>query len=249
MGVWGLVANDIKTLSHTKSVGLQQSFMSVGAELGMDQVIARFYPYSELKHTWRYDGLSWEIRVSDYLDSASEEILDSLAWHVLSRASGMKCPDGRDSKYLDFMRSPELWKHSGPRYLDRAKTLSIGHVGNHRDLEEVFNYVNSTYFSGGLKPPTLAWTEESPRKRLGYYFEQLNLLAVNRALDSNQIPRYVLEFVMYHELLHHADRHGRLRRTVKHTKAFRERERVFSAYREADAWLRKIVARARRSRD
>ncbi len=227
---------------------MQQSFLRVGKELGMDQVVAVFYPYSELKHTWRYDGQGWEIRVSDYLDGASDEVIDSLAWHLLSRASGVKCRDGRESIYVDYVRSQELWANAGPRYFDRARTLSIGSAGRHRDLKVVFDYVNSTYFSGGLKAPTLAWTEESPRRRLGYYFEQLNLLAVNRAIDSDQVPRYVLEFVVYHELLHHADKRGRSHRTVKHTKAFRERERAFSAYRDADSWLREIVARRRLDR-
>lgn len=249
IGFRGLAANDIKTLSHTKSVSLQQSFQCVARELGMDSVVAIYFPYSELKHTWRYDGRSWEFKVSDYLEPAPEEVLDSLAWHLLSRASALRCPPERASSYIDYARSSGLWREAGPKYLARAKSLSTRPVGGHRDLRTVFTYVNSTYFSGGLKPPTLAWTSESPRRRLGFYFEQLDLLAINRALDSDQVPRYVLEFVMYHELLHHADRKGCSHRTVRHTKAFRERERAFSAYYDAEAWLRRIVTQSRRTRD
>lgn len=218
-------------------------------ELGMDPVVAVFFPYSELKHTWRHNGSHWEFKVSDYLESAPEEVIDSLSWHLLSRAGGVRCPDGRALAYQDYVRSTELWENSSQKYLSRAKSLTLGPAGEHRDLRTVFDYVNSTYFSGGLRSPTLAWSSESPCRRLGYYFEQLNLLAINRALDSEQVPRYVLEFVMYHELLHHADRRGCARRTVKHTKAFRERERAFSAYTDAEAWLKRIVARSRRSRD
>ncbi|OGS43770.1 MAG: hypothetical protein A3K76_05050 [Euryarchaeota archaeon RBG_13_57_23] len=229
-------------------MSLHHSFQRIATELGMDPVNARFFPYSELKHTWRYDGSQWEFKVSDYLESAPEEVIDSLVWHLLSRASALRCPDGRASPYIEYVRSPELWREAGPKYLARAKTLSMEPMGKHRDLQTVFDYVNSTYFSGGLKAPALSWTSESPRRRLGYYFEQLDLLAVNRALDSESVPRYVLEFVMYHELLHHADRRGRSHRTVRHTKAFRERERAFSTYSEAEAWLRRIVAQARRKR-
>ena len=226
-------------------MGLQQSFMSVARELGMEPVSVSFYPYIELKHTWRHDGNGWEFKVSDYLESSSEEVLDSLAWYLLARASGLRCPEGRASPYLCHIRSKEMWQAAGPRYFERANSLKADPTGRCRDLKVVFDYVNSTYFSGGLHEPILAWTSESPKRRLGYYFEQLNLLAVNSALDSDQIPRYVLEFVMYHELLHHADQHGGSKRTVRHTKAFREREREFSAYADAEAWLRRIVARRR----
>ena len=65
---------------------------------------------------------------------------------------------------------------------------------------------------------------------------------MNRILDSDKIPRFVLEFVMYHELLHdtvdHAD--GVSRRTY-HTREFRLREREFSNHDEAQEWLTRVV--------
>lgn len=227
---------------------LQRTFHAVAQELGMESVTATYYPYSELKHTWRYDGLRWEFKISDYLESADPVVLESLAWHLLSRARAVRCPRNRSEPYLTFVRSSRLWNHNRHRYLERSRTLTVDPAGKARDLHVVFSYVNSTYFSGGLREPVLAWTRESPRTRLGFYFEQLDLLAINRVLDTEEIPRYVLEFVMYHELLHHADRRGLSKRTVKHTKGFREREKLFSAYEDAEAWLRRIVARSGRTR-
>jgi len=248
MGFRGLGANHIKTFNHTKFMGLQESFQSVAHEIGMKEVTAVFFPYPELKHTWRFDGRQWEFKVSDYLESAPTEVVDSLAWHLLSRASSMKCPGRLESCYVAYVRSTELWGRARSRYFARAKALSFEPMGRSRDLHVVFDYVNTTYFRGRLREPTLAWTSESPRRRLGYYFEQLDLLAINRSLDCEHVPRYVLEFVMYHELLHHKDREGNCRRKVRHTKAFRERERAFSSYSEAESWLRRIVVKDLRSR-
>ena len=111
-------------------------------------------------------------------------------------------------------------------------------------MRTVFNYVNTCYFADKIPVPNLAWVSESPRRRLGFYFEPLRILAANRALDSDGVPRYVLEFVMFHELLHHMRAgDGRAERRVHHTREFREQERRFSHFDEAEAWLRKIVSR------
>lgn len=119
--------------------------------------------------------------------------------------------------------------------------------GRHRDLTSVFDYVNSNYFGNKIHNPTLAWVAESPSHRLGFYFAPLNLLAVNAAFDTEHVPRYALEFVVYHELLHHLDAiNAEPRRRVQHTKSFKEQERLFSSYADAERWLRRVASISRR---
>jgi hypothetical protein len=241
-----LVANDIKRFSHTSTVSLERAFSSVGRSFGMGNVIARFCAYSELKHTWRERDGALEFKISDYLEGAPEDVLESLSWYLLSMVSGKRCPEGKADRYLLFIHSKELWESKRDVYLSRARNLSFEAAGRERNLRSVFDYVNSYYFKGKLRDPILAWVEESPRQRLGFYFGPLNLLAANRVLDSSSIPRYVLEYVMYHELLHHNDAsNGRSRRRIHHTKSFREQERRFTHYTDAERWLKRIVSRSR----
>lgn len=217
-------------------------FSTVGREFGYDEVSLEFRPYPELKHTWRVRGRSISLGISDYMIDAPAEVFESLAFYLISRAAGKKCPPGKADSYLRFARSKQLWQKNREKYLSRAKHLSPEPSGEHRDLVEVFDYVNSFYFSGRLGRPILAWTSESPRKRLGYYFAALDLLAVNRALDAERVPRYVLEFVVYHELLHHVSAvNASPARRVHHTKAFREQERLFRTHEQAETWLRRLV--------
>lgn len=218
------------------------TFRVVGQAQGFREVSLGFGPYAELKHTWRVDGHRLELKVSDYLLRAPDEIMESLAWYLVSRAAGKRCPRGKADAYLRYVKSRNLWAGNRETYLARARNLSLNSSGEHRDLAGIFDYVNSFYFSGQLDRPTLAWTSESPARRLGFYFEALDLLAANRVLDSQRVPRYVLEFVVYHELLHHANaRDGRSVRRVHHTKEFRAQERLFRTYDEAEMWLRRLV--------
>ena len=234
----------IKSLGHTSSVALSDRFESVCNELGAGHASADFYPYAELKHTWRRRGRSVVFRVSDYLEGSPEEVLDSLAWYLVCRAFGRKCPSEMSKPYLDYSHSRQLWERRKQDYLSRARNLDVRPEGMHRNLRTVFDYVNSSYFKGRIPDPILAWVTESPSHRLGFYFGALNLLAVNKSLDSDRVPRYALEFVVYHELLHHMDAvNGRPRRRVHHTKSFKEQERLFSSYSEAETWLRKLASR------
>jgi len=227
-------------------VGIVESFESVSAHLSLAPVTVGYCPYAELKHTWRHRRGKLEFKISDYVRNAPEDVNDSLAWYLLCRAARTDCPDGRSSAYLAFARSKEFWLNNRDMYLSRARNLAVGPKGEARDLRTVFDYVNSNYFSGALRDPILAWSSESPRHRLGFYFEPLNLLAANSVLDSEQVPRYVLEFVVYHELLHHVDAaDGKQLRRVHHTKRFREQERAFSAYGDAERWLRRLAYKNR----
>jgi hypothetical protein len=242
-------ANNIKRFGHTSHVSLGDHFLAVSQIMGKDPVRVTFAEYRELKHTWSSRNGDIEFKISDYLDTAPEDVQRSLAWYLLCRAHGRKCPDCEEQPYLSYVRSKELWSKKRGTYLNRAKNLSFVPRGDVRDLESVFEYVNSYYFSGRLKNPDLVWVDESPLVRFGFYFEPLNLLAANKILDSERIPRYVLEFVMYHELLHHVNAgNGRVKRRVHHTKEFREQERSFSHYAEAELWLRRIVSEARRKK-
>jgi hypothetical protein len=230
-------------------VDISNLFDSVACELGVGHSSASFARFSELKHTWRRSGRNATFRVSDYLEGAPEEVIESLAWYIVSRAFDVGCPDGRSDKYLEHLRSRRLWDTKRSLYLSRARGLCVEPRGRCRDLRTVFDYVNSTYFRGMIGDPTLAWVDESPAVRLGYYFDPINLLAVNKVFDSERVPRYVLEFVVYHELLHHIDAEsGRRTNRVQHTKRFREQERRFSSWADAERWLTRLVSEYRRSK-
>ena len=225
---------------------LQDHFAAISKTFDLDCVTVRYHPYAELKHTWKRFDSGLEFKVSDYLKGAPDNVLESLAWYLLSRACHRDCPKEKAEPYLVHAYSEKLWQSHRDIYFSRTRSLFFGR-GQTRDLKEVFDYVNSYYFSSRIPDPTLAWSDESPRTRLGYYFAPLNLLVANKALDSTNVPRYVLEFVVYHELLHHIDRGGtNYSRRIHHTKSFRQTEALFSHFDDAERWLRKLVKEAKR---
>ena len=110
------------------------------------------------------------------------------------------------------------------------------------DLAAVYADINARFFGGELRVP-ITWGRGVGRARrggltFGSYDPVLALIRIHPVLDRPAVPRFFLESVVYHEMLHHhmggvPDRAGR---TVYHTRAFREAEALYPRHRESLDW-------------
>lgn len=126
--------------------------------------------------------------------------------------------------------------------------------GKHHDLLAVFQRLNEKYFAGSVHA-LVTWGRRTsaPKKKrqtikLGSYAVQDRLIRIHPALDRRWVPRYFVEFVMFHEMLHHVMPHTRRpgRRSL-HPPEFRERERELRQYERAAAWEKAHLARLLRA--
>lgn len=121
-------------------------------------------------------------------------------------------------------------------------------AGRAHDLDEIYADVNEQFFGGNLEVP-ITWGQGVGRARrggltFGSYDPVLALIRIHPVLDRPEVPRYFIESVVYHEMLHHhmggvPDRAGR---TVYHTRAFREAEAQFPRHHDALAWEKKNLS-------
>ena len=116
-------------------------------------------------------------------------------------------------------------------------------AGKFHDLRELYDEVNKEYFEGMIAS-VITWGARSPRyavrkRTLGSYSDRSNTIRINPVLDKSSVPRCVVAFVVYHEMLHAAmgvAMQGK-RRSV-HPREFRRREKLFAEYEKARAWER-----------
>ncbi len=124
----------------------------------------------------------------------------------------------------------------------RRKIPALFTCGRVFDLATIYADVNARFFAGRMRVP-ITWGRGGGRARrggltFGSYDPVLTLIRIHPVLDRPSVPRFFLESVVYHEMLHHymggvPDRAGR---TVYHTRAFREAEARFPRHQEALAW-------------
>lgn len=141
-----------------------------------------------------------------------------------------------------------------PRLARASRSTRLVTQGKHHDLLAVFNRLNEKYFDGSVHC-LVTWgpRTKKPRKpratiKLGSYAFQDRLVRIHPALDRRWVPKYFLEYVMFHEMLHHAmpGTRGEGRRLL-HPPEFRERERDFRHHERALAWERAHLHRLLRA--
>lgn len=134
-----------------------------------------------------------------------------------------------------------LKKYDYSHLLDRRKLHTQGSFYN---LQKIYDDINRDYFGGKLNL-SITWfgsVRQRSRRRItfGLYHDTLQLVKIHRMMDSPAFPAYLVEFVVYHEMLHHVcpayvDSKG-LHRV--HSKEFKEREKLFRYYDLAQHWIR-----------
>lgn len=135
----------------------------------------------------------------------------------------------------------------------RKVSAKLRTSGDVFDLALLFDDINRRYFQG-LVDARITWGKDpgKPTKRrrrsrsikLGSYCSDQKLIRIHPALDRDFVPRYFIEYVIFHEMLHHVVpmpvREGR---RVCHSREFRARERTFEHFKEAERWEKQHVAR------
>jgi len=115
--------------------------------------------------------------------------------------------------------------------------------GRYFHLEEIRDRLNERFFQGGVRA-TIGWGRTPGRRRrksirLGVYDHQTREIRIHPALDHPEVPRFFVEFIVFHEMLHQLfpSSNGPGRR-VHHPRGFRDRERAYPLYEAAIAWER-----------
>lgn len=113
--------------------------------------------------------------------------------------------------------------------------------GRRYDLSVLFHKLNREYFHDNLSQPRLVWSSRSATRRLGYYHPEINTIAIAKRLDDKKIPRMLIEYILYHEMLHQffgiKNHNGR---RYAHTSAFRKAEKQFKHQKEAENLIKQI---------
>lgn len=117
-------------------------------------------------------------------------------------------------------------------------------AGDHHDLRDIFDGLNARYFDGAIAA-AITWGARSgsPRRRssikMGSYSVEERLIRIHRSLDRAFVPRFFVEAIVFHEMLHQVhDIKVKNGRREFHSKAFLADECRFERYLEARAWER-----------
>jgi hypothetical protein len=212
-------------------------------DLNPQNIKIEFYPYTTLKNTIKIKDDRIFIRISDMLKDSPKEVMFALIILLFSKLEGKKISKDQEKIYKDYVNSKKMINRIKKRRKERVKKNLAGPKGNHYNLKDSFARVNVKYFNSELTAPTLSWSRERTRSRFGHHDEALNTIVISKTLDDRKIPRYLLDYVMFHELLHikHEIKYKNGRRSV-HSVNFKEDEKNYRHRERAEALLKKLSA-------
>lgn len=218
-----------------------QAYRRVWPGASLPEIRAEFYPFVSVKNTIRRRGEHLHARISDQLDSAPEAVLHALA-HLLLAKVYRKRVDGRQVLlYRQYVASHEMnTRAHAVRQLRGRKRITTP-SGDIYHLEEIFDELNQRFFQGLLHRPRITWSATRSRRRLGHYDASHHVIVVSRIFDHHTVPRYAVEYILYHEMLHlkHPVKLHGSRRCV-HGKEFQAEEKLFPHLSEAKAFLKTL---------
>jgi hypothetical protein len=181
------------------------------------------------------------VKIADSLEKAPEDVLEALAWILLSKLYRKPVPRDANDRYRRYLNRRDI-RHSLDRVRQERGRKQLEHPkGRHYDMQELFEDLNFRYFFGLMARPTLGWSPRASRTLLGHYDPSHNTIVLSRILDQPTTPRLAVEYVLFHEMLHvrYPAEHAGTRRCV-HTKSFKEAEKAFERLKEAKTLLRAL---------
>jgi len=219
----------------------QQSYRELRPRAPMPEFQVQFFAFANVNNTIRLRDGQILARLSDLLEGAPDSVLYAIAHILLAKLYRKPIAGSHAVRYRKYVASHEIASKAHLiRQMRGRKRISSAN-GHRFNLEEIFDELNTLYFHGLLGKPQLTWSSSDSRSSLGHYDPAHNTIVVSRVFDRETVPRFALEYLLFHEMLHlkHPVKLRGSKRCV-HPPEFQAEEKSFPHYEQAKKFLKQL---------
>jgi hypothetical protein len=219
----------------------EEEYRVVRPRAPMPPIQLRFRRFTSLNTTIRLREGQIHVSLSDLLEGAPETVIRAIAHILLAKLYKKPIDAAHNARYKRFASSAAVTRQTELIRHARGSKRFFGPEGRFYNLDEVFDSLNLRFFGGLLGRPELTWSEHLARRSLGHYDAAHNTIVVSRVFDRPSSPRYAIEYLLYHEMLHlkHPVKMRGVRRCV-HPREFKAEEKLFPQLAEAMAFIKRL---------
>jgi hypothetical protein len=219
----------------------QETYRELRTSTPMPEFAVEFFAFANLTNTIRMREGKLFVRLSDLLEGAPPAVLSAIAHILLAKMYRQPVKAAHATRYRRYISGQDI---SGKVHLlrqMRGRKRIESAQGRTYDLEKIFDDLNQRFFYGLLARPRMTWSRDHARNRLGHYDPAHNAIVVSRIFDHPRVPRYAVEFILYHEMLHlkHPVKLRGSRRCV-HSVEFQADEKLFPHLEKAKQFLTQL---------
>lgn len=225
--------------------GLLEIFQETYSELrpgsSLPALRIEFFAFANVNNTIRLRNGRLLVRLSDLLEGAPDTVLRAIAHILLAKMYRRPIDRGRAARYRKYVASHEIVRKAHLVRQIRGRKRLRPARGHFYDLDAIFEELNTRFFHGLMARPRMSWSQTKTRRILGHYDPAHNAIVISRIFDHAAMPRFVLEYIVYHEMLHlkHPVKLRGSRRCV-HSAEFQEEEKLFPRAAEANTFLKRL---------
>ena len=201
----------------------------------------RFRRFTSLNTTIRLREGRVHVHLSDLLEGAPESVLRAIAHILLAKLYRKRVDRAHSARYRRYIAGHDVTAKARLIRQMRGRKHIRSARGHQYHLEEIFDDLNRRFFHGLMGRPQLTWSRNHARTSLGHYDPAHNAIVISRVFDSPRVPRYAVEYILFHEMLHlkHPVKLRGSRRCV-HSREFRAEEKMFPELEQARKFLRVV---------
>jgi predicted metal-dependent hydrolase len=225
--------------------GLLEIFLETYSELrpgtSPPELKIEFFAFANVNNTIRLRDGKLLVRLSDLLEGAPDNVLGAIAHILLAKMYRRPINPGQAARYRKYVGSAEIVRKTHLVRQMRGRKRLRSARGAIYDLDIVFEDLNTRFFHGLMARPRMSWSQLRTRRILGHYDPAHNAIIISRIFDHPAVPRFVLEYIVYHEMLHlkHPVKLRGSRRCV-HSAEFQAEEKLFPHVNDANAFLKRL---------
>jgi len=219
----------------------QETYRELRPRAPIPDLTVDFFAFANINNTIRLREGRLLVRLSDLLEGAPEPVIRAIAHILLAKMYRKPIDASHARRYRRYVSSHDLVKKAHlVRQMRGRKQIETAR-GRTYDLESIFEDLNRRFFYGLLARPQMTWSRNHARNSLGHYDPAHNAIVVSRIFDHPRVPRYAIEYIVYHEMLHlkHPVKLRGSRRCV-HGAAFSAEEKLFPELEQARQFLKQL---------
>jgi hypothetical protein len=219
----------------------QKTYRELRPSASLPELKIEFFAFANVNNTIRLRDGRLLVRLSDLLEGAPETVLRAIAHILLAKMYRKPIDRSHAARYRKYVASHEIVRKAHLVRQMRGRKRLRPPQGHFYDLDSLFESLNSRFFHGLLARPRMSWSQTRTRRILGHYDPAHNAIIISRIFDHRAVPRYAVEYIVYHEMLHlkHPVKLRGSRRCV-HSPEFQAEENLFPQLAEANAFLKRL---------
>jgi predicted metal-dependent hydrolase len=220
---------------------LQQTYRELRPRAPMPEFEIQFYPFANINNTIRLRENKLKLRISDLLEGAPESVLHAIFHILIAKIYRKEIGNEHAVRYRRYVSSHDLSQKAHLVRQMRGRKRIAGAQGHTYDLDLIFDDLNTRFFFGLLARPQMTWSGIHARNSLGHYDPAHNAIVVSKIFDHPRVPKYAIEYLVYHEMLHlkHPVKLRGSRRCI-HPKEFIEEEKLFPHLEQAKEFIKRL---------